>query len=256
MAIKETLGAPKGFIYLIRSIKIVFSDWKVFRLAIMPMLVNILLFVGFFFAFNYFSYEISSRVFEESTQVWYWYALSWLIGVALFIVSIFIVLFGFVVVGLIVAAPFNDMLAAAVEKKVTGTVKETGMSIWGLVKYTVKNEIRKMAVIILVQGSLFLVNFIPGVGQMIFVVVSPAFLALVMAYEFTGYTLDRRGLSFSEKRKYLTSKFGLSMGFGLGVVVTLIIPIVNLLLLPLAVTGGTLLVIENPPETTVDKESK
>ena len=254
MPIRETLKAPKGFLYPVRGLRLIVSDWRVFRFAILPFLVNTLLFAAFFLGFNYFAYEISSWVFQESSQQWYWYVLSTIMGVALFVVSIFVVMFGFVAVGLVVAAPFNDMLAAAVEKKLTGEVKEVDMSLWRLVVFTVKNETRKMAVILLAQGALLLINLVPGFGQMIFIVLSPLFLALVMAYEFTGYTLDRRGFSFSQKRRYITGRLGISLGFGFAVVLTLAIPIINFLTLPLAVAGGVLFVTENPPEQTPPKE--
>lgn len=248
MPVRETLKAPGGVLYLVRGLKLIFSDFAILRLAVAPALVNILLFGVLFMSFNYFAYEIAAYVFDQSSQEWYWYAISSVVGILLFLASILVVFFGFVAIGLIVAAPFNDMLASAIERKVTGSVAEVKMSFWELAGYTMKNEVRKMSLIITVQLVLLLINFVPGIGQAIFLIVSPAFMALVLAYEFTGYTLDRRGLSFEQKREYLKSNIGRSMGFGLAVAVTVLVPLLNLMLLPLAVAGGTLMVIENPPE--------
>lgn len=247
MPVKEPIDAVKGFLYMLRAPKILLSDWRLFRLSLAPLLVNVVLFSFFFLAFNWLAYEVSTRVFEESTQAWYWAALSMILGLALFAVSIIVVMFGFVIVGLIIAAPFNDMLAAAVEEKLTGRALEAPMSLWGLIKLTVKNEAKKAAVILSVQLALILINILPGIGQVVFVVASPVFMALVLAFEFTSYTLDRRGFSFGEKRGYIFSIPGLSIGFGLAVGLTLVIPALNFLLLPLSVAGGTMLVVENPP---------
>lgn len=249
MPIKQTVLVPKGFMYPIRGLGLILTNWRLFRLSLLPLLVNTVVFMIFLLSFNYIAYEISTRVFEESTQAWYWAALSMLIGGALFVVSIIVVMFAFVAVGLIIAAPFSDMLSAAVEEKLTGKVMESPMSLWGLVKFTTKNESKKMSVILLIQAALALVNLFPGAGQAIFAVTSPIFLALVVAFEFTGYSLDRRGFSFHRKRRYITSRLGLSLGFGLAVGITLVIPLINFLLLPLAVAGGTMMVVENPPET-------
>lgn len=248
MPVRETLKAPGGVLYLVRGLKLIFSDFAILRLALAPALVNIVLFGVLFMSFNYFAYEISAYVFDQSSQAWYWYAISTMVGILLFLASILVVLFGFVAIGLIVAAPFNDMLASAIERKVTGNVAEVKMSLLKLAGHTMKNEAKKMSIIITVQLALLLVNLVPGIGQAIFLIASPCFMALVMTYEFTGYTLDRRGLSFAQKRAYLKSHLGRSMGFGLAVAATVLIPLLNFMLLPLAVAGGTLMVIENPPE--------
>ncbi len=244
---RNILHAPKGFFYLFRGLKLIMSEWRLMWLAALPLLVNILIFVVFFFSFNYFAYEISQWVFTQGDDVWYWYLLSWITGILLFSLSLLVVIFGFVAIGLVVAAPFNDMLSAAIEEKVTGKTVDAKMSIMELAKYTMKNEGRKMFVIIGIQLVLILMNLIPVVGQFLFMVLNPLFLMIVAAFEFLSFTLDRRGNSFAQKKDYLMSRLGLSLGFGLSVCITLMIPIVNFLLLPVAVSGGTLFVIENPP---------
>lgn len=247
---KQAIQAPKGFLYLIRGFGIILSQWRLVRLAIMPLLVNIILFIIFFFSFNYFAYQISDWAFDQGQTAWYWYIISVVTGTALFVVSIFTVLFGFVAVGLIVAAPFNDMLSAAVEETVTGRLIESEMPFYQFVKFTALNETKKMAVFIFCELVLLLLNLIPVAGQMIYVILNFIFLIFVVVYEFTGYTLDRRGHKFAEKRRYITSNMGLSFGFGASIWITLAIPFVGFLLLPLAVAGGTLMAVENPPDTT------
>lgn len=249
MAVKDSLKVTIGAAYMFRAIRVVFSDWKVLRLAIMPMLINVLIFAGFFFSFNYFLYDwIYSAVFIETDQAWYLDAIYWLAGALLFIISLLVVFFGFVAIGLIVAAPFNDFLSAAVERKLTGEITETKMALMELVIFIVKNESKKIAIILAIQILIALISFIPGVGQIIFAILTPIFLGMVMAFEFTGYTLDRRGFTFADKKGYLKKRWGLSFGFGLTVAATLMVPILNFAILPLAVTGGTMLVVENPPE--------
>ncbi|VAX19860.1 hypothetical protein MNBD_NITROSPINAE02-749 [hydrothermal vent metagenome] len=245
---RNILHAPKGFFYLLRGMKLILSEWRLLRLAALPLVVNILIFVIFFFSFNYFAYEISQWVFTQGDDVWYWHILSWITGILLFSLSLVVVIFGFVAIGLVVAAPFNDMLCAAIEEKVTGKTISINMSIMELALYTMKNEGKKMVVIIAIQLVLILMNLIPVVGQFLFLVLNPLFLMIVAAFEFISFTLDRRGNSFAQKKDYLMSRLGLSLGFGLSVCITLIIPVVNFILLPVAVAGGTLFVIENPPD--------
>lgn len=253
---KNILHAPKGFFYLLRGMKLILSEWRLMRLAALPLLVNIIVFTFFLFSFNYFAYEISNWVFTQGDEVWYWYVISWITGILLFAVSLLVVIFGFVAIGLVIAAPFNDMLSAAIEEKVTGKTIDAKMTLPELVIYSMKNEARKMFVVIGVQLVLILISFIPVVGQFLFIVLDPIFLMIVVAFEFTSFTLDRRGKSFADKKDYLMSRLGISMGFGLSIWITLMIPIVNFLLLPLAVSGGTLFVIENPPGDSIEQSAE
>lgn len=242
---------------MLKGARLIFTDLKLFRLALAPFALNTALSIGFLLSFNYFAYQVSSHVFAQSNQEWYWAALSILIGSAMFAVSILIVAFAFVSVGLILSAPFNDILSAAVEEKLTGRALKRDMPMWEFVKFTMTNESKKISLVAIIQASLFIVNLIPGAGQVTFVVLSATFISFVMAYEFTGYTLDRKGYSFAEKRMFILSRFGRAMGFGALAGVISLVPVVNFLLMPVSVAGGTVFAVENDPASAVDdKRSK
>lgn len=252
--VRSALRVPSGAFYMLKGARLIFTDWRLFRLALAPFALNTALFMGFLLSFNYVAYHVSTHVFAQSNQEWYWAAFSILVGSALFAVSILIVAFGFVSVGLILAAPFNDILSAAVEEKLAGKVVTRQAPAWRFIKSTAISESKKMSLALLIQVSLFLTNLIPGVGQVAFVVLSAMFISFVMAYEFTGYTLDRRGFSFAEKRMFIVSRFGLSMGFGALAGAISLVPIVNFLLMPVSVAGGTILAVENDPASAVDNK--
>lgn len=245
MPIKQTLSAASGFLYLIRGLRLIFSSWGLFKYAIAPIIVNTALFIIFFLSFNTIAYYISSWVFEQSSQQWYWVVISTLAGGVLFVVSILAVLFGFVAVGLIIASPFNDMLSAAVERELTGKLEEARLPFVQWAGTLIKSESKKITIFLLCQGALLILNLIPVVGQVLFVILNPLFIAFVMAYEFSGYILDRRGLDFNAKRGYILAAPGLTMGFGAAVGITLLIPLAHFFLMPAAVAGGTAMVVEN-----------
>lgn len=256
MPVKHALDMPRGFMYLVRGLKMLLSSWGLFRFAIMPLIVNTALFVVFFFSFNTFAYYISSWVFTQTSQEWYWVILSTVLGVALFAVSILVVLLGFVVVGLIVASPFNDLLSAAVEERMTGAVHEMEASFLVKMALAVKVESRKMLIFVLIEVALLALNFIPGLGQALFVILNLGFISFSMCYEFAGYTLDRRGYDFGDKRKFIATNLGRSMGFGAAVGITLLIPIVHFLFMPVAVAGGTIMAVENTAPPGADERNK
>ncbi|MBI4666318.1 MAG: EI24 domain-containing protein [Nitrospinae bacterium] len=236
-----------GFTYLFRGLKMILGDRRLLKLAAMPLLVNIAVFALFFLSFNFFAFHISSYVFTQSSQEWYWALLSMVTGAALFVISILAVIFTFTAVGLIIASPFNDALSRAVEEKLTGGAIERKMPIWALAKLVMANESRKMALLLAIQALLFLMNLVPGIGNMAFVAASGFFVAFAMAYEFAGYTLDRRGYTFAEKRMFILSRPWTCLGFGLAVAGALLIPFINLAFMPVAVAGGSILAVENDP---------
>jgi len=244
MPIKQTFKIPVGFLYLLRGLRLVFSDWRLFRLSVAPFIINTILFIIFFLLFNTIAYYISSWVFEQSTQQWYWALISVVTGIALFVVSLLVVLFGFVTVGLVVSSPFNDLLSTAVESKLTGSVEEAEMGFSQRAWMMLKTETKKMALFLTCEIALLGLNFVPVVGQAMFVVLNPLFIMFVMAYEFSGYTLDRRGYDFAMKRNFVFSSPGLSLGFGAAVGLTLFVPLVHFMTMPAAVAGGTMLVVE------------
>jgi CysZ protein len=249
MPIAQAARFAKGFAYLLRGFREVTRDFGVLRLAALPFTINALIFTGvLYFLVGQVPDMVTQTWFPATDDMaWYWdvaYGFLWLLVV---IVAFGVLFFGFGAVGIVVAAPFSDLLSAAVERRVSGKVVEAPFNLWRLAVYTIVNESRKMGVILVIQGALFAVNFIPGIGQIIFFTVTPLFLGTVMAFEFTGYPLDRRGYTFAQKRAYIKENFWLCFGFGLGVAATLPIPLLNFLLLPVAVGGGTALAVENPP---------
>ncbi len=248
MPIRQTRQMRQGFGYLLAAFGIVFKHMSVLRLAVLPFVINTLIFTaGIYFMVNGLWEWVAGYLPHGEDLAWYWDVAYWVVGAVIAVAAFGVLFFGFALVGLIVSAPFNDLLSASVERIATGKVVEAPFNLWQLARYTMVNEGRKMAVILSVQLSLFVGNFIPVVGQAVFLVGTPLFLSAVMAFEFTGYPLDRRGYTFAQKRGYLRENFWVCFGFGLGVAATLPIPLLNFTLLPMAVAGGTLLAVAHPP---------
>jgi len=248
MPIKQILGFARGVMYYLRGFRMVFSSWRLVSLAVMPMLINILAVAGFLVAFNAGVYGLAHWAFAHTSQAWYMAMLSIIGGAILFLASMAVAALLFVSVGVVVAAPFLEALSAGVERSVTGKVASTGGPLVVETLHIIRSEGRKMAIFLAIQAALALLNLIPVAGSIIFAILNPLFISFVMAYEFTGHPLDRRGYNFSMKRKRIFQQPGLHLGFGAAVGLTMFIPIVQFLLLPMAVAGGTLLALETLPK--------
>ena len=66
--------------------------------------------------------------------------------------------------------------------------------------------------------------------------------------DYAGYALDRRRLSFQERRRWLATHRPAALGFGAAAFALCAVPILNLLAMPGLVVGGTLLALRHPPQ--------
>ena len=100
----------------------------------------------------------------------------------------------------------------------------------------------------LIVGPLFLSSFfIPGVGQLISLV-GFALTAVFLGVDYIDWPAARRDWSVRDRVAFTRRQLPAVAGFGTGVWVLLFIPIVNLLFMPAAVAGGTMLFVDVAPD--------
>lgn len=147
----------------------------------------------------------------------------------------------------VVAAPFNDLLSEEVEHLRLGK-KGPPFSLKALARdsaRTVGLEALKMALYLVVMVPLYLLSLLlPGVGQVIYTVIAFVFTALYFSVDYVDWPASRRSRSITYRFGMLREHFLPMFGFGTGVWLFLFIPIVNLLFMPAAVAGGTLLFLD------------
>ena len=149
----------------------------------------------------------------------------------------------FTAVALIVASPFNALLAEKAEELITG--KEVG-SLEGLgaalmaMPRGILRELSKLLYYVPMAVFVVIFSFIPVVN-----VVAPVlwFLlgAWMMSIQFVDYPMDNHQLSFGDVKEAVRSRRLSSMGFGGVVALCTGIPVVNFFVVPAAVVGATLL---------------
>ena len=91
------------------------------------------------------------------------------------------------------------------------------------------------------QGIPFLLNFLPVFGSIAYAVVGFLWASWAASMEFTGYAMDRRHLGLSRKWEILRRNPAPAFGFGIVTVVFLMIPFLNVLVVPVGAVGGTML---------------
>ncbi|HJL16041.1 MAG TPA: EI24 domain-containing protein [Sandaracinaceae bacterium LLY-WYZ-13_1] len=152
----------------------------------------------------------------------------------------------------VIAAPFNDLLSEEVEYRLTGR-KGPDFTLTVLVRDSVRTvglEVVKMVVYLVIMVPLYLLSLLlPAVGQVIYSIFAFLFTALYFSLDYVDWPASRRNRSLTYRFGMLTDHFMPMFGFGTGVWLFLFIPIVNLLFMPAAVAGGTLLFLDLEGET-------
>lgn len=140
----------------------------------------------------------------------------------------------------VLASPFYGRIAQIVETRLTGGASIIERSLVAEAFAALSRELQKLLWTAPRMIGILLLSLIPVVG----VVASPlAFLfgAWVMAAQFTDFTPENQGLEFAETRRTLASRRGLGLGFGALTALAVGIPVLNLIIAPAAVAGGTAL---------------
>lgn len=170
--------------------------------------------------------------------------LQWLSGLlwVLFALSMLIVIFfTFSLLGNLIAAPFNGLLAEAVARHLGGQPTDARTS-WSQalsgIPNMIGNEGRKLAYFAKLAIPLLVLFFIPGLNLL-----APLlwflFCAWMLALEYSDYPLGNRGMSFPNQRVLLRQYRGNGLGFGATALVMTMIPLLNFIVMPVAVAGAT-----------------
>ncbi len=166
--------------------------------------------------------------------------LAWLLWAIFALIAALLVFFTFSLVANLIAAPFNDQLAAAVERYLGGTLKEgeriSMKQAAAEALAAIFSELRKMLYFALWAIPVLLVQWIPG-AQILWL----AYGAWMLALEYVDCPLSNHGLLFPQQRELLRRHRAEGLGFGSAVMVLTMLPLFNFIAMPAGVAGATIL---------------
>ena len=225
---------------------------------LVPLIVNIVLFT---FAGYFVITEINDALTaldSSSIDFWSWLdwlepfvetlfsTLKWVILIASVLLILFIAGSVFTIIAHLLISPFIGVLAEKVEKELheTNYPSHTVAQIAGR---TIKREFLKLKYWLTRALGLFVItiilSFIPIV-QMISPVLWYLFGAWVLALQYIDIPADNNGKSFDEVLELMKQNRAEVMGFGGATLLLTSTPIVNLIIIPIAVAGGVLFWVE------------
>lgn len=155
----------------------------------------------------------------------------------------------------LVAAPFMGLLAEQVDRQ-TSAIPLPAESFGRMLRRTVTREIRKTwdwlwrtLAVLLIVAALWL---IPGVNVLASVV---WFLwsGWLLGIQYIDYGADNRQVSFNAMKRRAAQRPWLVLSFGCVVLGLTLLPLVNLVIMPVAVIAGTLIWLEGLDGKDVDR---
>jgi len=218
------------------------------KYALIPFLINVLVFgLAVYLSWHYGEVFLNQVI--PKGEAWYWALLFYLSLGLLGFLLILLAIFTFTVVGALIAGPFNEALSEKTEEILVGRVSESAdpdrgslFNFFRLLRrtsFSLFESLKEVSFFALIGLCTFFFNFIPGLGTAL----NTLWIWIFLAFEFLSYPLSRRDYSFRQKRQIVWRHLSLALGFGLGVFLILLIPLLNFVCIPVSVVGGTLLYV-------------
>ncbi|MDH5435865.1 MAG: sulfate transporter CysZ [Gammaproteobacteria bacterium] len=229
----------KGVRYLLSGFQLI-TQPGLRPFVLIPLLVNILLFtMAIWYGTNAFEGYIESLL--PSWLMW----LSWLLWPLFTFAFMIIVFYSFTLIANLIAAPFNGLLAEKVQLKISNiNIPESNMG--DIIKSIIPSlivEIKKLFYFVLWSIPFLVLFFIPVLN-----IAAPflwiAFSAWMLSLEYTDFSANNNKVFFPQLRQLFKTRRFLALGFGGMALVCTMVPILNFVIIPVAVAGATRLWLE------------
>lgn len=212
------------------------------RFVFIPLTINVVLFsIAFYFMYLQLEHYI------PSLMAWLPSWLDWLSVVIwpLAVVTV-LVLFSFIfsTAANWLAAPFNGLLSEKVEAMLSGkTAPQDGnLAIIKDIPRTLNREWQKLRYYLPRAIGFFIIMWLlPVIGQVIWFL----FIAWMMAVQYKDYPFDNHKVPFNVMKQALKQRQKLSYSFGITVAIFSMIPIVNLIVMPVAICGASAIWVDH-----------
>ncbi len=164
-----------------------------------------------------------------------------LVGGALVAGAVLLMVISFTMLTLALGSPLYDKLSESVEREF-GDVPELEESVARGIFRALRQAVTLIAVSALGALLIFVMGFIPVVGQIVVPVISATFGGWMLSIELVGSAFERRGmLRLAERRAAIRTRRLRVLGFAVPTFLLLAIPFAGVVVFPVATAGGTLL---------------
>lgn len=223
-----------GLHYFIYGIRLLMQA-SLLPFVIWPIVINLVMMIGLIWLF----FANIGTWLDWMLPDWLEW-LSFLLIPLIFLMILVIFYFTFTALANFIAAPFNALLAEKVEQQLTGQTPNTlpFNQLLNDVPRMLKREWQKITYSIPRLIALFVLSFVPVLGQTVIPILTFMFGSWLLAIQYCDYPFDNHRISFSRMRNALSQQRLMNFSFGALVSLFTFIPFINLLVMPVAVCGA------------------
>jgi CysZ protein len=238
-AVKSYHGLLKGGVYLWEGLRLIRQP-GLRMFVVIPLILNVIVFG---LMINWIAGVYGSWVSHLMSGLPHWLGfLSYLFWVIYGLFIIILVVWCFSAVANLIGAPFYSYLSERVENQLLGQKKtEETISLKAflmIIPRTLIREFKKLAYYLPRAVVLLILGFIPGLN--LFAAIAWfIFSAWMMSIQYMDYPADNRGESLDKLKSTVRAHCVTSLVFGGWVGFGMMLPLVNLIIVPAAVCGAT-----------------
>ncbi|MFJ8665491.1 EI24 domain-containing protein [Streptomyces sp. NPDC093600] len=235
-----------GFGYLVAGQKWVGRHGRWFGFGLLPGLVTLVLYAGALIGLAYGADDLTAWATpfaDDWTSPWQG-AFRGFLTALVFVFGLFLAVVTFTAVTLLVGQPFYESLSEQVDRTEGGDVPESGLPLWRELWISARDSLKVLLRVAFYGVLLFACGFVPVVGQTVVPVLGFCVSGFFLAHELTSVALQRRGVELKERLRMLRGRRAMTLGFGVPLAVSFVVPFVAVFLMPGAVAGATLMARE------------
>lgn len=228
-------------------------------LVIIPLIINIVLFSAVTWLAGVWVGDWLDWLTASVPEWLQW--LAWVIWLLFVLLVVVVYAFTFTIVANLIGSPFYGIIAERVINMQRGESDQTAETLTSLLAVARESFLRELKILsymlprtVAVLLVTLAVSFIPVI-DIIAPLIAASWAAWSLAIQYFDYPADIDQVTFGEMRQMAGKQRWLSLGFGVSALGAAAIPVINLLLLPATVIGGTLLWCREYADQKSDKIS-
>jgi CysZ protein len=163
-------------------------------------------------------------------------------GLALLLGSTAVLVVSFTVITQIIGQPFYERISDRVERQLGGPPGGADAPWWRTFPRASLESALLLALTLACTTPLLVLGLFPVVGQSVVPVLQALVAGFFLAVELLAIPLERRGLHLAGRLRFVWRHRAQTLGFGVTAFLLFLVPLMNIVAMPGAVVGATLLV--------------
>jgi len=231
-----------GMSYPLQGFRLVLTHPNTWKYLLAPMALSLLALIAALYGTTQLVQMLMASRIAAADNVAEQSAL-WLFTAFLYVGSFAVTMVFTYVLANLLAVPFNDRLSERVEQLTLGPLDEPfrlGTMVTDLLQSVVHSALSLLLWSVVMAGLVAL-NIVPVFGSVFSVIGTTVATSFFLSREMMDGAMSRRRLGYAHKLRVVRANRAVCLGFGLVASAFLWFPVVNILLMPMMVAGGTLL---------------